>query len=147
MESSQSALIQPVLAAEILDLRHRVLRAGLPPESARFTGDESPQAIHLAALDREKIIGCATLHPSDWQGRPAFQLRGMAVDPAYQRHGIGGQLLAEIHHRAKYAGIDLIWANCRMPAIPFYQKHGWMAVSEEFEIPTAGPHRKMLRHL
>ena len=34
-----------------------------------------------------------TLHLNEWQGEPAFQLRGMAVDPSLQRSGIGERLL------------------------------------------------------
>jgi len=43
--------------------------------------------------------------------------------------------------------VPLLWANVRKPAVEFYRKHGWIIVSDEFEIPTAGPHFKMLRQL
>ena len=41
----------------------------------------------------------------------------------------------------------MLWANCRTPAAVFYSKAGWIKVSDEFEIPTAGPHFKMVRRL
>jgi hypothetical protein len=34
-----------------------------------------------------------------------------------------------------------------VPAIQFFEKFGWVAVSEEFTIPHAGPHRTMLKKL
>ena len=77
----------------------------------------------------------------------ACQLRGMAVDPAYQRSGIGQKLLDEVDRIAAEKGAEILWANARKPAAGFYQKHGWMIASEEFEIPTAGPHFKMVRRL
>jgi N-acetylglutamate synthase-like GNAT family acetyltransferase len=147
MDPNRSSAIRIAQVEEILDLRHRVLRAGLPRQSARFVGDESAAAVHLAVEERSNVIGCATLHPSDWEGEPAYQLRGMAVDPAFQRQGIGSQILLEIDRITRESPRKILWANCRTPAIPFYLKHGWRAVSEEFEIPTAGPHRKMVRHL
>ena len=39
----------------------------------------------------------------------------------------------------------LLWCNARVPAMGFYQKLAWQVVSDEFHIPTAGPHVKMVR--
>ena len=36
-----------------------------------------------------------------------------------------------------------MWCNARTPAVGFYQRHGWVVASEEFEVKTAGPHFKM----
>ena len=40
-----------------------------------------------------------------------------------------------------------MWCNARVPAIAFYQKHGWQVVSDEFPIEHAGPHVKMTKSL
>jgi GNAT superfamily N-acetyltransferase len=142
-----SIQIQAVDVDRIIDLRHRILRPGLPRESALFTGDNAPGALHLAALENAEIIGCATLHLSTYNDQCAFQLRGMAVAESHQRSGIGGLLLAEADRRAIAAKINLIWANCRTAAVGFYQRHNWQIVSEEFIIETAGPHFKMVHRL
>jgi GNAT superfamily N-acetyltransferase len=136
-----------VIVEEIIDLRHAVLRAGLPRETARFSGDGDPQAVHVAAKDGAKVVGCATVLVNGWDGERACQLRGMAVDPVYQRQGVGMQLLVEVDRIAAEKGAGLLWANVRKTATAFYQKCGWVIVSEEFEIPTAGPHFKMTRRL
>jgi GNAT superfamily N-acetyltransferase len=75
-----------------------------------------------------------------------MQLRGMAVDATAQRSGIGSALLefAEAHLRA-VGGTDYRWCNARVRAIPFYERHGWRVVSEEFEIPEVGPHQRMVK--
>ncbi len=85
---------------------------------------------------------------NSYQNEPAWQLRGMASDQPYQGKGFGGELLrcAEGLIVAD-SNVRHFWCNARVPAIPFYQKHGWQVDSEEFEIPTAGPHRKMLKKL
>jgi [ribosomal protein S5]-alanine N-acetyltransferase len=130
---------------EIIDLRHKVLRPGLARESAIFDGDA--KAVHLAAMKMGKIAGCASILTNTFENESACQLRGMAVDPRYQKQGIGRLLLAEVERIAAEKRVKLLWANCRVPAVEFYRKLGWSVVSEEFEGPTAGPHVKMIRRL
>jgi GNAT superfamily N-acetyltransferase len=142
-----SIQFERVAVEEILDLRYDVLRAGLPREAANFPGDDDPKTVHLAARDGDVVVGCATVLVNQWENQPACQLRGMAVDPAYQKRGVGRRLLVEIERVAVEHTVSLIWANARMPAAGFYQKNGWEIVSEMFEIPTAGPHFKMIRRL
>jgi GNAT superfamily N-acetyltransferase len=139
--------IEAVKVEEIVDLRYRVLRAGLPRDAANFPGDEDAGTVHIAAKEGEKIVGCATVLVNQWEGKPACQVRGMAVDTACQGRGIGAKLLAEVERIAVGQGIHVIWANARTPASHFYFQNGWEVVSEMFEIPTAGPHYKMIRKL
>lgn len=133
--------------AVVIDLRQKVLRAGLSREAAHFDGDDLPDTVHIAALEGGAVIGCATVLSNSFNGERACQLRGMAVDPAMQGQGIGRKLLEEIERIATERGVTRLWANCRKPAVGFYRKNGWVSVSEEFEIPTAGPHIKMTRRL
>jgi GNAT superfamily N-acetyltransferase len=142
-----SITIEPVGVEEIVNLRHAVLRPGLARETAYFPGDRDRRTVHLAAKDGQTVVACATMLVTEWEGRPACQLRGMAVDPAYQRHGLGARLLAQIERMAVEKGVTVIWANARKPAAEFYRKHGWEIVSAAFDIPTAGPHFKMVRKL
>ena len=147
--------IRRVDVEKLLDLRHRMLRAGLPPDSARFDGDEAAATLHLAAFEVDAsghaegpAIACLSLMLNSFQGEPAWQLRGMAVDDARQRHGLGRELLAQAEETVAAEGkAGLLWCNARVPAAPFYQKQGWAMVSEVFEIPSAGPHVKMSKKL
>jgi predicted GNAT family N-acyltransferase len=138
--------IERVRVDRIVDLRHGVLRQGLPREAAVFEGDQDPAAVHVAAIAGDAVVGCATLHPSRWEDQPAWQLRGMAVAEAYRNGGIGGELVRAIleHVDAETPG-RTVWANARVPAARFYQKLGWEIVSDVFEIPTAGPHVQIIR--
>lgn len=134
--------------SEAIPLRHRVLRAGLPEETAVFEGDREPDTRHFVAERDGRILACATLVRREWQGRPAWQLRGMAVEPEQQRSGVGGQLLRHVETWVHdYSPLRTLWCNARSPAVRFYLKHGWRVVSEEFEIPTAGPHYRMHKDL
>ena len=140
--------IRAALAGEVIDLRHAVLRDGLPRESAVFDGDDHPEALHFVAVDRGSIVGCVTLHPSTFNGEPAWQLRGMAVAPAMQGRGIGAALLETAQGAvACDPARRMLWCNARVPASSFYQRHGWQIVSGVFDIPSAGPHVRMTRQL
>lgn len=129
----------------IIPLRHRVLRAGLPMDSARFDGDEDPGTLHFAALqDDGVVIGCCTLmlRILDEQNEDTMQLRGMAVDTQYQKHGVGRALLNTVHKQLSHR---LLWCNARILAASFYERHGWHIISDVFKVPTAEPHVKMMR--
>jgi GNAT superfamily N-acetyltransferase len=146
--------IRRVDVEEILDLRRRMLRAGLPPDSARFDGDQAATTLHLAAF-KVAASGSAEGHPlaclslilNSFMGEPAWQLRGMAVDRAHQRRGLGAELLAQAEETAAEGKASLLWCNARVPAADFYEKQGWTIVSDVFENPIAGPHVKMKKRI
>ena len=137
--------IQRVTLDRVIDLRHDVLRHGLPRETAIFKGDDAPAARHYGAFIHGSLIGCATLHESEWENQPACQLRGMAINKNHRGQGIGRRILEFIDHDLRDAPVPILWCNARVPAAPFYQKLGWQIVSDVFEIPTAGPHVRMVR--
>jgi len=136
---------------EIVNLRWRILRAGLPKESAHFPGDYDPTTLHIAAIDDEagdQVIACATFMQNQYNNIAASQLRGMAVDDGYRSQGIGEQILIFADEQILQHGYALqFWCNARKPAVRFYQRLGWKTDGEEFDIPTAGPHFKMTRVL
>ena len=106
-------------------------------------------ARHFVAQTTDgRIVGTLTLHLNSWESQPAWQLRGMAVDPALQGAGIGAQLLLAAEQSVRDdSPTGLLWCNARVPAVRFYEKNGWTVVSEQFEVPTAGPHVKMIKRL
>jgi predicted GNAT family N-acyltransferase len=134
-----------VAVAEILPLRHRILRPGLPFETARFDGDDDPGTRHYAAVSAGAPVACLSLMTSEWEGRPAWQLRGMATDSGEQGRGLGRQLLElAVSEAASDHPERGFWCNARASAVGFYERLGWRVVSEPFDVPTAGPHVKMV---
>src|SRR4051812_34537586 len=104
-------IVRRAAADEVIDLRHQVLRAGLPRETAIFPADEDASAIHVIAVDDGRTIGCATLHLNQWQGTPAYQLRGMAIAPLHQRRGIGSMLLHALEEAVREMAVRQLWCN------------------------------------
>jgi GNAT superfamily N-acetyltransferase len=144
----RSLRIGPAKLSDILPLRQRILRVGLGIEEASFPGDENSTTLHAAVFDHDSVISCSTLMLDAWEGRPAWRLRGMATDSHWQSRGIGGALLQYLIDWAITDSPDpqrirMFWCNARVPALAFYQRLGWVVDSEEFDIPTAGPHRRM----
>ena len=133
---------------ELIDLRHVVLREGLPREAAIFDGDHLPDSRHYGAFEAGRAVGCATLLLNQWEGEPAWQLRGMAVAPHLCGRGVGRAVLQFLEADVRETSpVRLLWCNARVPASGFYRKQGWSIRSEQFEIPTAGPHYKMTKRL
>ncbi|HZK81548.1 MAG TPA: GNAT family N-acetyltransferase [Humisphaera sp.] len=94
-------------------------------------------------------VGCATFHLNQWEGSPAWQLRGMATSPEYRGKGLGRAMLALADNDLLADPLipRMLWCNARVPAVGFYETLGWTVVSHEFEIPTAGPHVRMVRKI
>jgi Acetyltransferases len=129
----------------IIPLRHRMLRQGLPLDSARFPGDDDQATLHFAASESGVPVCCLTLMAAEWEGRDAWQLRGMATASEFQGQGVGRRLFVHAMAEARRMSPErLMWCNARVSAIGFYERVGWGVVSEEFEIPLAGPHVKMV---
>ena len=153
MFAGSEIITRPVSLEEVVDLRHAVLRQGLPRSEAIFPGDDAPTSLHYGVFHGNgQILCCATLHASQWESEPAWQLRGMATAPEARRQGLGRRLLARMEQDLRSAAARtgsplLLWCNARVPAVQFYQGLRWRVVSDQFDIPTAGPHVRMVKRL
>ncbi len=151
MSDADALVIRPAPLEQTLDLRYELLLAvldGWPREEAQFPGDDDAQTTHFGAYLGDRHVGCATLKTGDWEGDPAWQLRGMATTPDVRGRGVGGRLLEHVEqYVVTEADCDIIWCNARGPAVGFYERFGWNVVSEEFDVPRAGPHFRMVKPL
>ena len=132
--------------SEIVPLRHRILRAGLPIEEAHFPMDNEPSTRHVAAIvdATNAALCCASMVQNIYENQRAFQLRGMATDAGWQSKGLGNAVLQYLIELVKsQSDIRLFWCNARIGALAFYKRQGWTVESELFDIPTAGLHYRM----
>lgn len=132
--------VGPATNAQTRGLRHAVLRPGQPLGVLDSPADDV--ALDMAAWDGDRIVGCARILPSPFEDEPrAWQLRSMAVDPAYQGSGVGRQVVAALVAAARERGVPLLWANARTSALGFYRRLGWTVHGEEFIHSDSGlPH-------
>lgn len=144
--------------SEILGLRHRILRPGLPEESAVFDGDILDDTLHFCAFrtcpgegENLEILSCVSfmLVPEySLQSKMyslQLQMRGMATETSLQKMGVGRNLLlfAESAIGKLFGKRIPVWCNARQEAVPFYEQNGWIVTSDIFDIPGVGPHKKM----
>jgi GNAT superfamily N-acetyltransferase len=138
--------IRPTKLPEIIALREVVIIRGTGRSNPEFEGDLDASTLHMGAFAGNRNVGCATFLMSQWDGEPAWQLRGMATAPDVRGAGVGAALLAEAESVLRNRGpIRLLWCNARYVALGFYQKQGWTIASDEFVTPGVGIQRKMTR--
>lgn len=143
--------IKTISPQEVLPLRQKVLRPNMQPHECVFPGDNDSSTVHFGLFHNNKIICVATFilspHHDIASGNP-YQLRGMATDPSYQSQGFGESILQFAMAELKLKkGADLLWCNARLRALHFYEKLGFRALGELFEVIGTGPHKVMYKHL
>jgi GNAT superfamily N-acetyltransferase len=147
---SAGLTLRRAVLGEIVTLRHVVLRPGLALATAMFPGDDEPTTRHFGAFraDTGDNVACLSLVRRPWAGEAAYQLRGMATRADHARRGIGTALLRHAEQAlVAETGVRVLWCNARLPALGFYERMGWLIVSDQFEVPTVGPHRRMVRRV
>lgn len=128
---------------EMVEKREAWLRAPLglgarPQDTAR---DE--EEIHIAAIDKDRVIGVLLLRPLD---TARVKMRQVAVAPASSGRGVGTRLVEFSERLARDAGFQIIELHARQTAVPFYEKLAYTVVSEPFE-EIGIPHVKMEKKL
>ncbi|MBX3040827.1 MAG: GNAT family N-acetyltransferase [Bdellovibrionaceae bacterium] len=142
--------ISQVLVEEVLPLRQKVLRPNFSVEQCRNPEDSHALSFHLAGRVGGRIVTIASFHPQahrDLHGGHPYRLRGMASDESVRGSGCGGQILRRGVDLLREKRCDLLWANARIGAFPFYEKEGFLYSGELFDIVGIGPHKVMYKHL
>lgn len=127
--------IGPAEIDAILDLRWRVLHPDRPRRAARMTPDRAPTTRHWALCVDGEVVACVSV-----LALRGWALRGLAVDPAHRRRGLGAAL---VRHVTREVAAPL-WCNARLDAVPFYRAVGWTEVGPIFEIAGEGAHQRMV---
>lgn len=128
------------LLKEHLALRYDVMRKpkGMPPGSE--VDDEENSFYHLVALDKNKIVGGATIREVEPK---IARIRYMGVENSYRKQGIGKQLCKICVDIARSLNLDKIYILARVEALDFWKKSGFLIVGDEFIIEGIGPHYRM----
>jgi predicted GNAT family N-acyltransferase len=109
------------------------------PEALEIDEFDS-RAIHALAYRDQQCVGTARLLVID---RHQAQIGRMAVLSLFRHQGIGGKILARLISLAKSQGIFTLVLHAQLTAIPFYEKHGFVAQGPDYD--EAGiPHRNMM---
>jgi len=100
-----------------------------------------PEGAHaIAAFDGHELIAAGLVAPDPARRLGAWRVRGMATKAAARGRGAGTAVLAALVDHARAAGGRSVWCNVRTPARSLYERAGFRTISDEFELPSIGPH-------
>jgi ribosomal protein S18 acetylase RimI-like enzyme len=109
----------------------------------RLAAGEPAGAFAVGVFDRAELIAVGFVVP---EGEPgAWRVRGMATAPHARGKGAGTAVLDALLRHAIAGGAVRVWCNVRTPARSLYERAGFRAISEQFELPHIGPHVVMER--
>jgi GNAT superfamily N-acetyltransferase len=144
------AIVSPT---RLYDIRRRVLRGNRPEAQVRDPRDDESDALHMAAIENDVVVGSGSVYPSTWPlPEPmglTYQLRYLAVDPERQRLGIGETLMNHLEAELIVRGARALWANGRDSALAFYTATGWTIVPDSAHLSpeTQLPHHVIVKRL
>lgn len=102
--------------------------------------DYDSQCTHVLALtDNNKPIGTGRILVDGHIGR-------VAVLAPFRGKGVGSKILSALINFAKSQGMQRVFLHSQSSAVPFYERHGFVVVSDEF-MDAGIPHRTMERIL
>jgi predicted N-acetyltransferase YhbS len=107
-------------------------------QSVAETENRAKRGVCFVAVAGEELIGTISLWPphndpgSEWYHRPEVaSANQFAVEPQWQKQGIGGRLLARGEQWAREAGYSELAVDTALPAthlIDYYTRHGFRQV-------------------
>ena len=135
---------QPVTEEEFKDyfhLRWKLLRAPWNQPEGSETDDIEDQCFHLMAVDaKKKVIGIARLQ---FNSAIEAQIRYMAIASAFERKGIGRELVNTLEQQAKSTSHKKIILDAREQAVDFYKKLGYEITGESYLLFDLIQHYRM----
>ncbi|QQS35206.1 MAG: GNAT family N-acetyltransferase [Ignavibacteriales bacterium] len=123
------------------DLRWRMLRApwNQPRGSEKDPIEDIAYPIMVCEVDGIPI-GVGRVH---FNSDDEAQIRSMAVEPEWQKKGIGSIIINELEKIAIDKGAKYVVLNARDTAIPFYEKHGYRLIEKTITLFGTIPHHIM----
>jgi ribosomal-protein-alanine N-acetyltransferase len=127
---------------ELAQLHRRCFRRSLAYRTTTlFSLRLWPRTRFLIARSPQGIIGCAI---GDKHGDIA-RVVSLCVDPLWQRHGIGSQLLAGIETALPEGPMILMVEEANLPARNLYDQHGYFQVGISRDYYGSGRHGIWMR--
>jgi ribosomal protein S18 acetylase RimI-like enzyme len=128
--------VRPISLACTRPVRRAILR---PHQTLdELAAHESPEAFAVGAFENGELVSVGFVALEG--GRGSWRVRGMATLPSCRGRGAGRAVLDALVQHAMSHGACRIWCNARTPARSLYERAGFTATSDEFELPQIGPH-------
>lgn len=122
------------------DLRWRVLRQPWQQPRGSEKDELENSSVHRLAISDSKVIAVGRLHFTE---NNTAQIRYMAVDPEFQRQGIGQMILQSLEKAAREKNSKCIELNARESALNFYQHQQYKLIEPAHTLYQTIKHFKM----
>ena len=142
--------IKIINSYELHDIRSKVLRNGLDPKMCTFKGDTRKNSIHVAAFNKNKIVGGVSLIKNNCKinnEKECFQLRGLCVYDKFQNYGIGTKIINKIENIITEKNTKYVWMNARESALKFYLNIGYTNSNKTKIVGNIGLHYMLYKYL
>ena len=120
------------------ELRYRVLHEPFGVERDDDWNDEDPASAHLVALVGDEVVGYARLI-ADAEARTRPDPAGRGLARSGSAGGSARRSSARCSTARAVAGMNDVWLNARLTAVPFYEKLGFRVTSGVFRIAAHVP--------
>jgi len=131
---------------DLRKIRHSELREGKPYSTTLWDHDKDKDTKHYGLILDGHPVSIGTSFLNQCPEKPeavSYQLRGMATVKKERGKGYGRQLLDGLVKKLKEnEQAEILWANIRVSALPFYEKFGFKIVSDVFDVKDIGPHQR-----
>ncbi len=124
-------------------LRWQLLRAPWNQPEGSEVDDIEDRCFHLMAVDdNNEVIAVARLQ---FNSDDEAQIRYMAVAGAYERQGVGRELIKSMEAYAGESAHRKIVLDAREPAVGFYQKLGYTVIEKSYLLFDEIQHYRMMK--
>lgn len=142
--------VKQIEAKDTLKLRNEVLRPNKDINTCIFKGDEDEMTFHLGAFNEDELVSVASFYMENTpllKDNYQYRLRGMATSKSHRKQGMSKALLNTAFPLILRNNVKTIWCNARTSAQGFYEKSGFEAIGDIFDIQDIGPHIVMFKNL
>lgn len=111
----------------------------VPPEIEM--DDRDAHCTHLLAFDGREPVATARIDLEQ-----AGKIGRLAVRADWRRQGVGRALMERCHEIAAHHGLEAVWCNAQVIAVPFYESLGYRVEGAIF-VEAGIDHRRMSKRL
>ena len=122
------------------DLRWRILRKPWNQPEGSEKDKIEDECIHIIAKDNDNVIGVGRLQ---FNSKDEAQIRYMAVEPDYEKQGVGKKIVGALEGYVKENKRTMITLDAREPAVGFYEKLGYTKKEKTYLLFNKIQHYKM----
>ena len=131
--------VTPQVIAEVRRCALYPFKSPGPETDAEMTGNS--MTVFGAAFHDDEPVGCIAVLDEPMHDC-GLRVRWLGVEETLRGKGIGSKLVQATQVYAAARQVAL-WADVRVKAIPVYDRFGFEACGDFFEIPEIGRHRVM----